>query len=131
MELLYNDEWTVDAESQLLQRVQDILSLVRSDGMSFRINLELDVNDADRAMFLINSRLQNQKASVINNHKLTIREIEILGLIMLGNTNQQIAQKLFISYETVKSHRKHILEKTGAPNTAALINHYHQTFFEK
>jgi DNA-binding CsgD family transcriptional regulator len=50
---------------------------------------------------------------------------------MLGYTNQQIAEKIFISYETVKSHRKHILEKTGAKNTASLISYYHQTFFEK
>jgi DNA-binding CsgD family transcriptional regulator len=50
---------------------------------------------------------------------------------MLGYTNHQIAEKLFISYETVRSHRKNILTKTGASNTAALINYYHQTFFEK
>ncbi|MBL0133790.1 MAG: helix-turn-helix transcriptional regulator [Chitinophagaceae bacterium] len=50
---------------------------------------------------------------------------------MQGHTNNDIAEKLFISYETVKSHRKNILEKTGAKNTAALINYYHQTFFEK
>ncbi len=60
-----------------------------------------------------------------------MREIEILGLIMLGYTNQQIAEKIFVSFETVRSHRKHILEKTGAKNTAALINYYHETFFEK
>jgi DNA-binding CsgD family transcriptional regulator len=50
---------------------------------------------------------------------------------MQGYTNHEIAGKLFISYETVKSHRKHILLKTGAKNTAALINYYHQTFFDK
>ncbi len=54
-----------------------------------------------------------------------------IGLIMQGFTNNEIAEKLFISYETVKSHRKHILLKTGAKNTAALINYYHQTFFDK
>jgi DNA-binding CsgD family transcriptional regulator len=50
---------------------------------------------------------------------------------MQGLTNVMIAEKLFISYETVKTHRKNILEKTGSKNTACLINYYHQTFFEK
>ncbi|MFZ0456799.1 MAG: helix-turn-helix transcriptional regulator, partial [Ignavibacteriaceae bacterium] len=62
---------------------------------------------------------------------LSVREIEVLGLIMLGYTTKEIADKLFISYETVKSHRKNILEKTGAKNTASLINYYHHTFFDK
>jgi DNA-binding NarL/FixJ family response regulator len=33
---------------------------------------------------------------------------------MLGNRNRDIAQRLFISVETVKSHMKHIMEKLGA-----------------
>ena len=131
VELVYNEAWTADTEIQLLQKVHDILSLVRNEGVSLRINLNLDVKDPDRAIFLINKKLHQQNEVTIRNHKLSIREIEVIGLIMLGNTNQQIADKLFISYETVRSHRKHILEKTGASNTAALINYYHQTFFEK
>lgn len=57
--------------------------------------------------------------------KLSTRELQVLQMIMQGHTNQEIAGKLFISIETVKSHRKHLLSKTGARNTAALINHFH------
>lgn len=128
---MYNEDWTSDAETQLLQKVHDILSLVRDEGISLRLNLDLDVKDPNRAIFLINKKLHQPSEVTVRNHKLSIREIEVLGLIMLGNTNHQIADKLFISYETVRSHRKNILEKTGATNTAALINYYHQTFFEK
>jgi DNA-binding CsgD family transcriptional regulator len=71
-----------------------------------------------------------KKEVVINHEHLSVREIEVLGLIMQGMTNNEIAEKLFISYETVRSHRKNILRKTGAKNTAALINYYHQTFFD-
>ena len=53
---------------------------------------------------------------------LTRREKEILELIAQGLTNQDIADKLFISYTTVDSHRKSLLHKFGAKNVAVLIN---------
>lgn len=52
---------------------------------------------------------------------LSRREKEVLNLMFDGLTNKEIAHKLFISLETVKSHRKHILEKTGSKNTAAIF----------
>jgi DNA-binding CsgD family transcriptional regulator len=123
------DCWTTESEKQLLAKIQDLLGIVRNMGKTFDINIRLDVTNLNEALFLIRKKINNQVE--INNAKLSIREIEVLGLIMQGNTNQDIADKLFISYETVRSHRKNILEKTGAKNTAALINYYHQTFFEK
>ncbi len=45
---------------------------------------------------------------------LTAREIEVLQQISGGNRNRDIADKLFISEETVKVHIKHIMEKLGA-----------------
>ena len=45
---------------------------------------------------------------------LTGREIEVLKQIASGNRNRDIADKLFISEETVKVHIKHIMEKLGA-----------------
>ena len=131
VEFLYNEEWTADAEVILLQKVHEILSLVRNEGIALKVNLDIEVKDPDQAIFLIKKKLHGTNRLTIRNYSLSIREIEILGLIMLGYTNHQIAEKLFISYETVRSHRKHILTKTGASNTAVLINYYHQTFFEK
>jgi DNA-binding NarL/FixJ family response regulator len=52
---------------------------------------------------------------------LTRREVEILSLISDGLTNQEIAGKLFICCSTVDSHRKNLLLKFGANNTARLI----------
>ena len=54
---------------------------------------------------------------------LTHREREILQLVASGLTNQQIADQLFTSKRTVESHRQNLLDKTGAPNTAALVKH--------
>lgn len=52
---------------------------------------------------------------------LTKREKEILSLIAEGFTNNQIAEKLFISPLTVDSHRKNLLTKLNAGNTATLM----------
>ena len=52
---------------------------------------------------------------------ITKRESEILKLIADGLTNQEIANQLFISTFTVDSHRKNLLLKFNAKNTAILI----------
>ncbi len=53
---------------------------------------------------------------------LTRREKEVLELIAQGNTNQEIADKLFISFSTVDTHRSNLLLKFEAKNVAVLIN---------
>jgi len=52
---------------------------------------------------------------------LTRREKEILKLIVQESTNQEIAEKLFISPHTVDNHRISLLHKLGAKNTAGLV----------
>ena len=52
---------------------------------------------------------------------ITRREKEVLELIADGMTNNVIAQKLFISSTTVDTHRKNLLSKLGAKNTASLV----------
>jgi ATP/maltotriose-dependent transcriptional regulator MalT len=47
------------------------------------------------------------------NNPLSQREIEVLKLIALGNSNQQIAEQLFISLHTVKTHARRIHGKLG------------------
>ncbi len=54
------------------------------------------------------------------NSELTPREKEILKLIALGYTNQQIAEKLFISPHTVITHRKNITKKLGIKSISGL-----------
>jgi DNA-binding NarL/FixJ family response regulator len=57
-----------------------------------------------------------------NRSSLTRRELLILQLIFDGYTNQEIADKLFISIRTVTNHRFNLNVKTGAKNTAGLIS---------
>jgi two-component system response regulator NreC len=52
---------------------------------------------------------------------LTNKELEVLSLVSTGLTTKQIAQQLNVSHHTVESHRKSLLKKCSAKNTAELI----------
>lgn len=65
--------------------------------------------------------ISNRPVSGTSDPIITRRESEILKLIADGFTNQEIADKLFISTSTVDSHRKNLLIKFDAKNTASLI----------
>jgi DNA-binding NarL/FixJ family response regulator len=62
----------------------------------------------------IPAQLAAQLAEHMSDDNLTAREIEVLSQIAGGNRNRDIAEKLFITEETVKVHIKHIMEKLGA-----------------
>jgi len=64
---------------------------------------------------------QGHGAGDASGEALSARELEILLLICQGESNQQIADRLFISKRTVDNHRANILEKTGSKNTASLV----------
>jgi len=53
--------------------------------------------------------------------QLSQRELEIIKLIAEGNTNVQIAEKLFLSNHTINTHRKNVMAKLGVNNTAAIV----------
>ena len=55
------------------------------------------------------------------NKKLTTRELEILSLIRNGFSNKEIADKLFISPLTVKTHRTNIMDKMNVSSIYELI----------
>ena len=54
-------------------------------------------------------------------HQLSAREMEVLNLIVDGRNNTEIADDLFISYNTVKFHVKNLFKKTNCSNRAELI----------
>ena len=60
---------------------------------------------------------------------ITRREKEVLELIADGMTNNEIAEKLFISSTTVDTHRKNLLAKFNARNTAELVKLSHKGGF--
>jgi len=74
--------------------------------------------DTIRAVHAGQKRISPELAAELADHageeELTAREIAVLRLVALGNTNKEIAAQLRISDETVKSHVTNILEKLGA-----------------
>jgi len=74
--------------------------------------------DVIRQVHAGKKRIPSEIAAYLAEHysdeRLTIREVDILRQLAGGNRNRDIAEKLFISEETVKAHLKHIMEKLGA-----------------
>jgi|WetSurMetagenome_2_1015567.scaffolds.fasta_scaffold69534_2 DNA-binding CsgD family transcriptional regulator len=62
---------------------------------------------------LFNNELETNKKTI-----LSTREVEVLSLVSKGFASKEIADKLFLSVNTVNNHRQNILEKVGAVNTA-------------
>lgn len=62
-----------------------------------------------------------QLAEHLSDEDLTAREIEVLSQIAGGNRNRDIAEKLFITEETVKVHIKHIMDKLGASDRTQAV----------
>jgi two-component system response regulator NreC len=54
---------------------------------------------------------------------LSDREREVLTLLALGHTNQEIAKQLYISVRTAETHRAHIMRKLGLETRAALVRY--------
>jgi len=62
-----------------------------------------------------------QLAEHLSDEALTPREVEVLRHIAEGNRNKDIAERLFISEETVKVHVKHVMEKLGASDRTEAV----------
>lgn len=83
---------------------------------------------AIRAAKAFKTYLSFEAVEMLRNHSikevpiLTRREKEVLEQIAEGMTNQEIAEKLFISATTVDTHRKNLMLKFEAKNVAALIH---------
>ena len=54
---------------------------------------------------------------------LSDREREVLRLLALGHTNQEIAKELYISVRTAETHRAHIMQKLGLSSRAELVRY--------
>jgi DNA-binding NarL/FixJ family response regulator len=61
-------------------------------------------------------------AEHLTDEALTAREVEVLRQVAGGNRNRDIAERLFISEETVKVHVKHIMDKLGANDRTEAVS---------
>jgi DNA-binding NarL/FixJ family response regulator len=77
-----------------------------------------DLMEAIRQVHSGKKRVPHEVAARLAEHitdeALTQREVDVLRHVAGGNRNRDIAQRLFISEETIKGHIKHIMDKLGA-----------------
>ncbi|WP_228458615.1 response regulator transcription factor [Chryseobacterium aureum] len=75
----------------------------------------------EKMMSFISS--EQEKPNLHIREPLTRREMEILKLICDGNSSKDISEKLFISINTVETHRKRILLKLNAKNSVGIVKY--------
>ncbi len=86
--------------------------------------MENDFYFSDHVSKVMLSGLQKKRrpVPVLNaTERITEREQEVLELMCQEHTTAEIAEKLFLSVRTVETHRKHLMEKLGAKNTAGIV----------
>ncbi|MCU7841236.1 MAG: response regulator [Candidatus Thiodiazotropha sp. (ex Troendleina suluensis)] len=84
-----------------------------------RINEALAIDAEERANALRQAAIQQYV------ERLTKREQEVMGLLVSGYSNKQMAQELEISYRTVEIHRRRVYEKMEVESLAELIKMVH------
>lgn len=70
------------------------------------------------------ARRMNEREAKLNNNPfnaLSRREHAVLQLVLAGNSNREIAERLGVSINTVGNHRSHIRNKVGVGNTVELV----------
>jgi DNA-binding NarL/FixJ family response regulator len=65
----------------------------------------------------------NSDEEEVTQYKLSQREIEVIRLMADGLTSTEIAEKLFLSDHTVKTHRKNILKKLNVHNSSQAVQY--------
>lgn len=86
--------------------------------------MERDFYFSEHVSKVMLSGLQRKRKSVpvLNaTASITEREQEVLRMMCDEHTTAEIAERLFLSVRTVETHRKHLMEKLGAKNTAGII----------
>jgi len=102
-----------------------------ADGYLFKNVDKSELLNAMQAVVNDETAFPQKKAPAVNNSfdepdaflkqfQLTKRELELLQLIKQNNTNQQMADKLFLSIYTVETHRKNIMQKLQLKNPVEL-----------
>ncbi len=71
------------------------------------------ITDSEEVILSKLRNLQRHNNDLAKTSNLTSREKDVLRLLLQGNSNKEVADKLVISTHTVIAHRKNIVEKTG------------------
>jgi len=120
---------TMHKEKSLIKRMKDIGImgyLIKSsdkDELVFAINRVLKGKTYFSEIIPDNTskKKTNQSSEIQKIFSITKREHEIIQLLCDGDSNKQIAEKLFISHKTVDNHRTKIMQKLELHNVVELV----------
>lgn len=122
----YSDMVSVGAKGFLLKdsdfdEVVEAVLTVCSGGTYFSESLLTSLSQSLRSVYIFAGDSSLSAPVEECSDCLSEREIEIVVAVCQGFSNQEIADKLYISKRTVDKHRANIMEKTGCRNTASLV----------
>ncbi|HTF69210.1 MAG TPA: response regulator transcription factor [Edaphobacter sp.] len=98
---------------------EDIFSAIKAGAMAYILKSALleqvvrAIRDVHQGKTVIPPHIAEQLAQIVSRNPPSAREAEILQLVALGMNNREIADKLFISRNTVRNHVNSLLEKLG------------------
>lgn len=92
----------------------EAITLVHKNGVFF-------TSEDHKMLFSYMNNPPKKKSLFDTDDELTEREKDVVKLICEELTNQEIAEKLFLSPRTIESHRQRILDKIGAKNTVGIV----------
>jgi DNA-binding CsgD family transcriptional regulator len=126
--------WPVSGEDSIVKIGSIVDMMVFTYAITFRMKLKAD-NDKNKLLALekeiesVKSAIEKQdpyfiflKNNPLTETPLTLKEVEVLQRICEELTNPQIAEKLFISLSTVKTHNRNIFRKFGVASRKELIS---------
>jgi DNA-binding NarL/FixJ family response regulator len=127
--LIGDSSWTPESERKIPDLIlKGVYGILSSDADSVILKEAIRVAHSGE-LWLDRKIIKNILCRINHEEKsidLTKREREIVGLICLGYRNKEIAQKLDISEQTVKSHCNRIYKKVGVTDRLQLALYIHQ-----
>ena len=96
------------------------ISFIKKDGPAMMSIL--DTTDATcQHFYCVDGKSLAQTGRFIP--KITLREMEVIGLLAIGYSSKQIASEMKIAIKTVDNHRQNLLKKTNSKSTGELVNY--------
>ncbi|MDT0686995.1 response regulator transcription factor [Autumnicola psychrophila] len=92
------------------------------------LNYICDYSGEEKIKNCFATKFTNKASRILHRLNISAREMDVLYLIADGLSSKEIGNKLFISYNTVISHRKHLLQKFRVQNSAQLIKSASQLY---
>ncbi len=101
---------------------QYLIKALRSNAFDFILK-PVDVDELKRAIERYKKEIDREfNPEIVRKYNLSKREMEVVSYLGKGLSSEEIAEKLFLSKNTVDTHRRNVLHKTKTRNVVELLN---------